>query len=232
VSFTPDSKFLIAYRYELFLYRVSDWKAVPQLPDVPQGIVRYFQSRDGKWAILGEADGKMLLWDLAAKKAKATLDTGHYPSFVEFSPDQTQVAVASTTTPPRDYDKANGECRIRVWDVKTARLVCELKPYDLTGPENIEGLLWCPDGKYVLAATKPGGSDSREVGVWNVATGRHRGDFTGALHLTGMALTPDGKTLIAGSKDNKIHLWDFVAGMKRIQAYEATLPALPQEPRQ
>jgi WD40 repeat protein len=231
LNFTPDGRFLIARWDNVVTYRVSDWQRVPRLPDTPNRDVRYFPSRDGKWAVIGSEDGNVVLWDVAARKVKATLETGHTRSAgAEFSPDQTQVAVV--TEGPMNSEYHDHKHRIRVWDVKTARLVCELKPYDIVGPEYIEGLLWSPDGKYVIAATKPHGFfTSRELGVWNVAAGRQRGQFTGPpCNLTGMVLTPDGKTLIAGSQDNKIRLWDFEEGMKRIGAFEATLPALPQAP--
>ena len=59
------------------------------------------------------------------------------------------------------------------------------------------------------------------VGVWNVSSGRYRGDFGGCpQHVNGVVVTKDAKDLIVGGDDGKILFWDLAAGMKKLEEFE------------
>jgi WD40 repeat protein len=228
-AFTPDGKYITApYRDKLSVYRVSDGQSVPAFGGLPEWVLDYYPSNDQKLAVIGGTDGKMQLWDVKAKKALATLDNASRPGSVKFSPNNSRVAVVAASA-KLNQDQRN-DYRIGVWDVKTGRRIWDLKPHDLGGIEEAGGILWSPDGRYVLADVQPGSFfTSHEVEVWDMATGRHRGSFTGpTTTLTGVTLTPDGKTLIVGSTDEKIRFYDLEASVKSIDAFVRSLPPLPE----
>jgi hypothetical protein len=84
--------------------------------------------------------------------------------------------------------------------VESGRRVRELRPLEQPGLAPVEGLLWEPGGKYVIAVSRdPHGSSARYVDVWSLASGRHRGRFARSVGVvTGLAATPDGQALIVG----------------------------------
>jgi WD40 repeat protein len=219
VSFTPDGELLLAtadYQDQLFVYSVARWQRLAEVPNAPRGTRRYFQSVSGAWAVVGTRDGNIVLWDRAARRAHAALDTSRFPMFAAFSPDETRVAVV---------ERLGGDCRerecetpIKVWDVRVGHLLYELRPFEVTLHERLEGLLWSPDGEHILAVARPSGFfTSRGVEVWSATTGRHRAELTGPpARVGGLALTPDGKTVVAASNDANVYVWDFGAALKAI----------------
>jgi WD40 repeat protein len=89
----------------------------------------------------------------------------------------------------------------------------------------VEGLFWWPDGVYLLAATKADDfATSRSVGVWNVKSGRHRGEFNGCpTNLTGLGLFAGGRRLVSGCADGCIRIWDAESAIKQIAEFERSL---------
>jgi WD40 repeat protein len=86
----------------------------------------------------------------------------------------------------------------------------------------VEGLLWSPDGAYLLAATKADNFfTSLGVDVWNVKSGRHRGEFIGCpTNLTGLILFSGGRRLVSGCADGRIRIWDAESAIKQIAEFE------------
>ena len=63
-----------------------------------------------------------------------------------------------------------------------------------------------------------------ESGVYNVDSGRHRGDFSGPVsNVKGFGILPELGQLVAGSNDGKIYFWDWEQGMKQIAEFESSL---------
>ena len=85
----------------------------------------------------------------------------------------------------------------------------------------MHGLAWSPSGAYLLAATT---GDSAAISVWNVKTGRHRGQLIGGpTDVSGFALLADSGELVAGSSDGMIRFWDFAAVTRQIGDLEESL---------
>ncbi len=219
VSFTPDGKLLLAatnYQDRLFAYDVSSWRRLAEVPNAPPGARRYFQSASGALAVVGTREENLVLWDRAARRVRAALDADRLPLWVAFSPDESKVAVV---------ERLGGDCRenecetpIKVWDVRGARLLHELRPFEVTLDERIEGLAWTPDGEHILAVARPAPLfSSREIAVWSATTGRHRARLTGpSAAVRGLSVTPDGQTVVVASDDANVYVWDFDAAMKRL----------------
>src|SRR5262249_41215117 len=67
-----------------------------------------------------------------------------------------------------------------------------------------------PDGRWLAVG------DDRTVRIWDVATGRQRGQLTGhAGCVNGVAVAPDGSWLVTVSDDRTVRIWDAATGRQR-----------------
>lgn len=214
--FTPDGKHLVLQCSEpsLRIFDTATWERVARLPDVPEDTVQYIPASTKRSAVLRSNDGIVSLWDLDRQAIVAELDKDSFVSQAVFSPNESLVAVVT-------HAKARGR-RLRLYETKRGEFVHELRPFEQTTCEQVRAPFWSPDGEYLLAATKAHPLfTSVGIGVWNVKTGRHRGEFTGCpTKMIGMALLPDDSQLVAGCADGKIRFWDFPAAMKQIREFE------------
>ncbi len=143
-----------------------------------------------------------------------------------FSPDESLVAVST-----RNYKRGRQKSSLGLWRADTGALVHELRPFEQVGQESAVGLLWSPDGAYVLAGAFPDMGSGNIICVFSAQTGRHRGQFVDRelWRLNGVVLLPDASELVAGDSGGKIRFWDFPAAMRAIREFEKTL-ALPPPP--
>ena len=224
-QFTRDGKFLLLQIGDqlLRIYEVATGKRLDSLPELPANAVAFSPSPDGRFALYETKQKTVLLWDKAKKSDLMRLDEKARINQVAFSPDGSLIAVATSHPGPGGYWSIQ---KLRVWNIQTGALLHELKPFEQSTCEAIEGVLWSRDGNYVLAATKSNSFfTSRGISVWNVASGRHRGEFTGPItDVNGLALLNDGK-LVAGCNDGVIRIWDFPAALQKITEFERSLPS-------
>jgi WD40 repeat protein/serine/threonine protein kinase/tetratricopeptide (TPR) repeat protein len=103
------------------------------------------------------------------------------------SPDGTQLATSSMSTP------------LRVWDTATGK-------QQTTFPEQYvaRGLAFSPDGKKLAT-----GSEMRTVTVWDVQTGRRLVQDTHLDPVWSVAFSPDGKKLASSTLGGAIKVWDM-----------------------
>jgi WD40 repeat protein len=231
--FTPDGKYLVLENgrsgapLSLQIFDTRTWNRADRLPGVPEDAGQYVPAADGKHAVVRSGSGIISLWDLQRRSAVARLDKGSYVCQAAFSPDGSLLAIA-TTTWLAGHELGYGYPRLRVWKVGTGELLREFLPFEQDYCEELRGLNWSPDGQYLLAATLAESFFSNQgISVWNVKTGRHRGEFTGCpCRINGVVLLPDGSKLVAGCEDGHVRFWDFPAGMKRIREFEDSLKSL------
>ncbi|EEF63471.1 WD40 repeat domain-containing protein [Pedosphaera parvula] len=223
-QFTHDGSHLLlqSSQYPLQIYDVRSWQQVDASPEVPEGATQYVPSNNGKRAVVRLQTGALVLWDTVGRRQIAVLDNNTYLSHVSFAPDDSQVAVS--TAQIWGYLDFGGSPRVRIWKTKNGELLHELRPNIRMIDGGVDGLIWSPDGHYVLAAIY--GTFTRNISVFSTKTGQHRGDFEDCGKVTGMALLPDGKQLVTGSEFGRIHFWDFETGLKSIKAFEASLAPL------
>jgi WD40 repeat protein len=100
--------------------------------------------------VTGDNDGKVLVWDVAAKKARLTLEAG-WTDAVAFSPDGKLVVAAGNDMAQHGMFK--------LWDAQTGKLLNEQFPHD----GNVGGVAFSADGKLLFT-----GSMDETVKVWEV----------------------------------------------------------------
>ena len=150
---------------------------------------------DGSLVAIGSADGEVVLWDVAKRRAlDVDIAVRASVAAVRFSPDGRMLATSA-------LDKDDG---VRVWEVPSGRLMNRLADVSPA----IGGLAWRPDGKAVAAmsvdaAGKPG------VAEWNPWTGKLiRWVAHGSYDVFTMAYAKDGGRIALGRGDGSVELWD------------------------
>ena len=128
--------------------------------------------------------------------AKARFGKGGISGNIVFSPDGTQLAVAT---------------QIGIWIYDTAAQK-ELKLY--TGhPDEVWEIAFSPDGSTLASC---GGWRDNRIYLWDAATGKHKTTLDGHAEMedtTSIAFSPDGSILASGGDDGYILLWDTITAM-------------------
>jgi WD40 repeat protein len=114
-----------------------------------------------------------------------------------------------------------------VYDLATrqrvARLVC---------PHEIQGLMWSPDGKYVVSRGEYNRELRSPVRVWDTTSWKLRSFDGHTSDVRRVAFAPNSKTLASGGEDATVRLWDVEtgkpAGLK--QGHQKGLSALDWSP--
>jgi len=205
------------------VYDTKTWKRHQKLPDdLPRDAIDYVPAQTTKRAVYLSKNNVLTLWDADQRREIAKLDDNVRLDHCAFSPDESLVAVATAQKVSGGYWSPY---RIRIWRAEDGTLTNELRPFEREVCEAVEGLLWWPDGFYLLAATKADNFfTSRGVDVWNVKSGRHRGEFIGCpTNLTGLGLFGDGRRLVSGCADGRIRIWDAESAIKQTAEFERSL---------
>ena len=220
--FTPDGKYLLMQSDQpaLRIFDTETWQPLPRLQGMPVDALDWFPALSARRSVYLTNNGQVALWNPDEKRDVAVLDGDSHILSLAWSPDESMVAIA-TLRPPDDGLAAT--YRIRIWNTENGAIVQELRPFEQKA-YSVEGLLWWPDGKYVLGATKSDGFfTSRAIGIWSVQTGRHRGELTGCpSKVFGLGLLDDGR-LVAGCGDGVIRVWDTPGILEELTAFDNSL---------
>jgi WD40 repeat protein len=197
-------------------------------------------SPDGVVLAAGCVDGSVVIWETAARRARATL-RGHagIVNGLAFSPDGRSLATAGHDGTLCVWDLATGRlhnsargassirsvafspdghtiatCGIHVllWDAAAG---CTTRTVlDQVGGY-YSGLAFSPDGRW-LAATSP---VRRTITVWDLATPGRQATVPGRVGAGfALAFAPDGQTLASGGEDGMIELWTVAEVLGRAPA--------------
>ena len=213
VELAPDGKTLIVTASDWLgkdsvtrRYDLETWKELPDPPppkEAHPGV--YFTTSDGKTLVVGDEKGMISLRDVKTGRERCRLEDPILQGLF-FSPDCKNIASIDGV-------------EIQLWDAETGRKLHRLKGHQqiismgsLGSNNQIESLLFTPDGKKVISAAADG-----SVIVWDVAAGKklHRLDKKVRekvlLPWGPVLLSPDGGTLFVTGND-VIYLCNTVTG--------------------
>lgn len=244
--FRPDGKQLLTSGEQngLYLWSLPD-KGEPtpqQLTGHSTEVASLDFLTDGRYAVSGCKEGRLLLWDIPRRRA-ILLFSDHLGGLTDVD-----IAADGLTVVTASQDKS-----VRLWrlpDFVSPAKVGQLYGFVPPARREIRAVAMSADGSLVAS-----GGDEWVVRVWDRATGQwlrdckgHRGsinavDFAGggywllsasedktlrlwnavsgaaAAQYTGhtgavlaAAFSPDGKLLLSGSEDKTARLWDAVSG--------------------
>lgn len=230
--FSRDGRYLLLQSHrlgtvgvqsELRAYDTRTWERIGKLPGLPDGVLDYVEGPCGKHAVIRLKEKTLGLWDIAGRREYARLAERVQSCNVAFSPDESMVAIATK----HRHDEKWPFYRVRIWKMDKGDLVHELHPFEQIVCENVVGLQWTADGRYVLAATDADFSENCDINVWSVKSGRHRGNLSGGLRRpVGVVTVPNASHIAAGGGSHVgsvIRFWDLAAALKQIRAFEDSL---------
>jgi WD40 repeat protein len=147
-------------------------------------------SPDGKRALTGGPDGRVIVWDVASGESLLTLkpseDSGIHAA--AFSPDGSHIAIG------------NYAGKTSLWDASSGHQVLTI-----TGHTNaIESLAYFPDGRRIVTV-----SYDQTARIWDTRDGRELRVFRGHQGpVMAVAVSPDGRRVVTGGTDGSARLWD------------------------
>jgi WD40 repeat protein len=152
---------------------------------------------DGKTFLTGGRDRKVVVWDLATRKAKKTIDVGTDVTSVALASDGKTAAVG-TFGPD-----------VHVLDTSTWTEMGKFQGHE----DRVNAVAFAPDSRLLASA----GAD-KLIKVWDPSTGKVQTTLTGHTgRVLAVLFDVSGKTLITGGADGTIRVWDTTSGAERAQ---------------
>jgi WD40 repeat protein len=155
---------------------------------------------DGRFALSGSEDQRLILWDLALGAAIHTLQ-GH----------QNSVRAAAITPDGRCAISGGQDQSVRIWDLQTGQ-----ERLALTGQQEPRAVAITGDGRLAVSAgvsqDQPG---EFFVRAWNLENGAAL--FTGYGHtgaVTALAISRDGQFAASASADHSLRVWSLKDGQQ------------------
>lgn len=164
-----------------------------RLPSPGMGLYhdRMVLSHSGRWLGARYQDGRARIWDLKTEKVVVQAGMREFGQALDFSPDDTRVAVA------------DGQSAVNVFDLASGREVTSLAMAPLT-PECVA---YSPNGHWLAV------SDSKDlVVIFEVSSGSVVTNLVHPLAVTSLAWNPDNRRLATASYDRQVRLWDATRG--------------------
>ncbi|QDU25790.1 Chromosome partition protein Smc [Anatilimnocola aggregata] len=199
LKFSPDNKLLASGGFRTVkLWRKPEAAKALDLAGLETAARSLATSVDGKWAAIGEENGKVRIFEIATGKVAKTLE-GHSAAAtgVAFTADSTNLVTGSQDKTFRVWNIADQKELAKIETpapVNAVALVAEGKQIAAGGADNIIRLYALPDAQ-PAEAPKP------------------LFELTGHTQpVTSLATIGTGATLLSGSKDGNLKIWDVATG--------------------
>lgn len=238
LAISPDGKLALSgHRREedpLRLWDTKTGRIVRRFRGVRGGFFSAAFSPDGAYALSGNEDGKLTLWQVATGQALWTRRAHRSPVQVAFAGwwprlvggdsrrlERPGHVNAVAFAPAGDLALSAGrDGVIRLWEVPSGRRL-----HSLTGHEGwISSAAFSPDGTRIVSA-----STDRTVRLWDAASGKELERWTTWLSFpTSFGFTPDGRSVLIGHSIPLLQLGDLSrsAGALELRRIGSPIPRL------
>jgi len=177
----------VAVPPEVRIYSVTTGALISTLINRANGVYSLQFSPDDTKLLSGNAEGDVIVSEVATGQAVRNLNSGNSFYRAVFSSDGQKIAAA-------DQDG-----KIRIWDVASWTM-----EKTLIGHEGAVRLLcFSPNGQTLASA-----SDDNTVRLWDLTTGQELKQPIRSVYVQRFAFAPDGKRLITASYDGTVILWE------------------------
>jgi WD40 repeat protein len=150
---------------------------------------------NSEWVALGEANGEVIIWNVAKNfflKAPTHLDEVYV---VKFSPDGKWLATGGADSTVRISEALTGQER-----------------QVLTHGDWVEDMAFSPDGSWLAVA-----SDDNRVWVWETETGQEKLRLKHDGFVQKVRVSEDGHWIASSSFDHTLRIWDATSGSQMMQ---------------
>ncbi|WP_433518085.1 WD40 repeat domain-containing serine/threonine protein kinase [Nonomuraea sp. CA-143628] len=131
------------------------------------------------------------LWEVASRERVLRLrKVVTEPAAMAFSRDGGRLAVGSSSDP----------ALVTLWEVPSGRRTARLK---ITKADEVEGLVFSPDGRTLVVASRASEVGALKAQVWDLTTNKRVGGL-GRAGGSGMAFSPDGRALAINGPDGAV----------------------------
>jgi len=150
---------------------------------------------NSEWLAVGEANGKVVIWNVAQKfylQGPTHLDEVYV---VKFSPDGKWIVSGGADSTVRVALAGTGD-----------------EKYVLTHGDWVEDIAFSPDGSWFAVA-----SDDNRVWVWETETGQEKMRLRHENFVQKVRVSKDGRWIASSSFDRTLRIWDVASGSQMMQ---------------
>ncbi len=216
LALSPDGKTVATGRKNsLVLWDTATHKPILQDFDAHTGSVGHVAySPDGATIYTGAQDGRAMAWDAQSGKRLYQRAMGRSPtiSAMALSPDGRLLAAGGYV----DWHHLGSQSVVRLWHAKTGEAV-----RDFVASEKHYGrvhrIAFSPDGKLLAIAAEMGRSNSADIDIWEIESGKKVCEIRLAhenLGVCGMEFSTDSSTLF-DVQSAELRAWDVKTGKLR-----------------
>jgi len=152
-------------------------------------------SPDGEWLAIGDAGGKVALWNVSSKKIQEAATHNDEVYVAKFSPDSKLLATGGADSTVRVTEVSNGT-----------------EKFILTHGDWVEDIAFSPDGNWFAVA-----SDDNRVYVWDTETGQEKMRMRHDNYVLKVRVSQDGRWISSASFDRTVRIWDASSGSQMMQ---------------
>ena len=195
VAFAPDGRSFITTDPDgsLGVWETRSVQQTEPLPALGSNNWGVALSPDAHWLAVGNASGKVHIWDWPSRRLVTTLEVPFdWCGLLRFSRSGRFLLARVLFN--------EGTCSLRTWRTDDWE--------EVPLPESQVGGIWSadlsPDDRLLAIGYANG-----LVKLWRFPSGEHEADFTGhKASVPAVLFSPDGRMLVSTSSDSSVRLWD------------------------